>query len=66
MNLLKLFKVVQVFYNYAEYNSKCNLVERVHAEENCVLSEHGPFSSKAVHGQAVAGSEEHLENMEHV
>lgn len=64
LNLLKLRKVVQV--SFAEYNSKRNFVERVHAEENRVLSKHGPFNSKAVHGQAAAGSKEHLENMEHM
>lgn len=31
LNLLKLCKVVQV--SFAEYNSKCNFIERVHAEE---------------------------------
>ena len=55
-------KVVQV--SFTEYNSKRNFVERVHAEEYRVLSKHGPFHSKAVHGQAAAGSKEHLENME--
>ena len=64
MNLLKLRKIAQV--SYAEYNSKRNFVERVHAEENRVLSKHSPFSSKAVHEQAVPGSKEHHENMEHM
>ena len=63
-NLLNLHKIVQV--SFAEYHSKRNFVERVHAEENRMLSKHGPFSSKAVHGQAVAGSEQHLENMAHM
>lgn len=61
MNLLKLRKIVQV--SFAEYNSKHNFVERVHVEENRVLSKHGPFSSKVVHEQAVAGSKENMEHM---
>lgn len=52
--------------SFAEYNSKRNFVERVHAEENRVLSKHGPFSSKPIHDHAIPGSKEHVENMESV
>lgn len=54
MNFLKLVKITQT--SFAEYHSKCNFVERVHAEENRVLSKHGPFSSSSVHINAVTGS----------
>ena len=64
LKVLNLKKIVQV--SFAEYHSKRNFVERVHAEENRVLSKHGPFSSKSVHPQAVAGSKEHVDNMEHM
>ena len=36
MNFLKLDKITQI--SFAEYHSKRNLVERVHAEQNSVLS----------------------------
>ena len=55
-------KITQV--SFAEYHSKCNFVERVHAEENRVLSAHGPFQRKSVHPQAAVGSNEHRENVE--
>ena len=61
-NFLKLDKITQV--SFAEYHSKRNFVERVHAEENRVLSSHGPFSSKSVHAVADAGTEYHMANME--
>ena len=51
---------------FAEYLSKRNLVERVHAIENRALSSHGPFCSKAIHKSASPGSKEHKENMEHM
>lgn len=41
LNLLKLDRITQV--SFAEYHSKRNFVERVHAEGNRVLSKHGPF-----------------------
>lgn len=47
LNFLKLDKVTQV--SFAEYHSKRNLVERVHAKENRVLSKHGPYHSKPIH-----------------
>ena len=49
-----------------EYHSKRNFVERVHAEENCVLSKHGPFFSKPIDQLAKPGTTEHTENMERV
>ena len=62
MNFLKLDKVTQV--SFSEYHSKRNFVERVHAEENRVLSSHGPFSSTSVHPVADAGTQKHRMNME--
>ena len=62
LRLLKLNKITQV--SFAEYHSKRNFVERAHAEENRVLSAHGPFKSNTIHKQATAGSSEHHENME--
>ena len=59
---LDLHKITQV--SFAEYHSKRNFVERVHAEENRVLSKHGPFSSTYVHKNATVGSVEHRDNME--
>ena len=62
VRLLNLDKVTQV--SFAEYHSKRNYVERVHAEENHVLSSHGPFSSKVPNKQATPGTPEHKQNME--
>ena len=59
---LNLEKITQIAF--AEYHSKRNFVERVHAAENEVLSKHGPFSSNAVHPRATVGLKEHRENME--
>lgn len=59
---LNLEKITQVAF--AEYHSKRNFVERVHAAENEVLSKHGPFSSNALHPRVTVGSKEHRENME--
>ncbi len=64
LKFLNLEKVTQV--SFAEYHSKRNYVERVHAEENRVLSKHGPFTSKCLHPSASTGSNEHRENMEHM
>jgi len=64
LNFLQLDKLTQV--SFAEYHSKRNFVERVHAEENRMLSKHGPFGSKPLHKRATAGSKEHAENMESV
>ena len=60
--LLGLKSFTQV--SYAEYNRKINFVERVHAEENRVLSRHGPFLSKMAHSVYRTGSDEHRANME--
>ena len=51
---LKLNKVTQVAF--AEYHSKRNFVERVHAQENQALYKHGSFKSHAVHERAATGS----------
>ena len=64
LNFLKLDKICQV--SFAEYHSKRNFVERVHAEENRVLSKHGPFTSRPIHQQVDPGTKEHKENLEHV
>ena len=41
-------------------------MEWVHAEENRMLSKHGPFGSTPLHKRATAGSKELAENMESV
>ena len=64
LRLVNLDKVTQV--SFAEYHSKWNYVERVHAEENRVLSSHGSFSSKVPHNQATPSTPEHRENMENM
>ena len=61
-NFFKLKKITGV--SFAEYHSKRNFVEPVHAEENRALSSHGPFSSKSVHPSADTGTERHLGNIE--
>ena len=62
MKYLDLKMVCQVAF--AEYNSKRNFAERVHALENNVLSKHGPFKSDMLHTNVNAPSDEHNENME--
>ena len=62
LKFLGLKKILQV--SFAEYHSKRNFVERVHASENFALSRHGPFSSTAIHPSAVPGTSEHKDNME--
>ena len=62
LNLLQLNKVNQ--RSFAEYHSKRNFVERVHAAENVALSRHGAFCSSKVHQNVEKHSPEHLENME--
>ena len=64
LRLLKLHKITQV--SFAEYHSKRNYVERVHAEENRELSKHGIFCSKSIHENASIGSKQHKENLEHM
>ena len=44
LRVLKLHKISQM--SFAEYHSKRNFVECVHAEENRVLSKHRPFGSQ--------------------
>ena len=56
LQVLKLHKITQV--SFAEYHSKRNFVERVHVEENRVLSKHGPFISCKVHPSPTVGSSE--------
>ena len=58
---LNLERVSQV--SFAEYHSKRNFVERVHAEEHRVLSKHG---ADCVQQNVTTGSDEHRENMEHM
>ena len=62
LHLLKLKKISQ--RSFAEYNSKRNFVERVHAAENTALSRHGAFDSRQIHANPHPGTKEHLENME--
>ena len=51
MCLIRLLQILQLRRatqaSFAEYHSKQNFVERVHAAENEVLSKHGPFDEKA-------------------
>ena len=64
LRFLNLHKVSQI--SFAEYHSKRNYVERVHAEENRVLSKHGPFKSNSLHRHCAPGSSEHRKNMEYM
>ena len=50
--------------SFAEYHSKRNFVQRVHAAENEVLSKDGPFDGKKLHPHAEPWSSGHKENME--
>jgi hypothetical protein len=59
---LQLDSVTQV--SFAEYNSKRNPVEHVHAQENLALQRHGSFSASSSVGKACVGTEEHKANME--
>ena len=61
LNFLNLDSVSQI--SFAEYHSKRNFVERVHASENEALSR-TVFRSNSVHEKAETGSSEHKENME--
>lgn len=62
--LLKLDRVLQI--SFAEYHSKRNFVERVHATENKLLARHGSFSSCEVHknNNIQPRSKHHVDNME--
>eukprot|EP00112_Aurelia_sp_Birch-Aquarium-sp1_P021836 Seg5972.1 transcript_id=Seg5972.1/GoldUCD/mRNA.D3Y31 product="hypothetical protein" protein_id=Seg5972.1/GoldUCD/D3Y31 len=61
LKYLNLSSICQV--SFAEYNSKRNFVERVHATENTMLSRHGPFSSTKVHAKNDT-DEKHRANIE--
>ena len=61
--LLQLKSVTQK--SFAEYHSKRNPVERVHASQNHALSNE-IFSSTAVHQEYKIGDQRHLENMGHM
>ncbi len=61
--VLKLKSITQK--SFAEYHSKRNLVERVHAVQNHALSNE-LFSSKAIHPECEQGDPKHKENMEHM
>ena len=66
LKFLNLDKVIQV--SFAEYHSKRNFVERIHAVEDKLLARHGPFSSNGIHSDVniVPGSQKHIENMENM
>ena len=59
--VLKLKSITQK--SFAEYHSKRNTVERVHAVENRALSNE-VFTSSGVHEEYEKGDKKHLENME--
>ena len=61
--ILKIKSVTQK--SFAEYHSKRNPVERVHAIHNRALSNE-LFSSKAVQEKYEIGDKRHLQNMEHM
>ena len=56
INFLKLDKVHVTQVSFAEYHSKRNFVEHVHAKENRIFSKHGPFHSKPLHKNTSVGS----------
>ena len=58
LRFLKLKKICQV--SFAEYHSKRNPVERVHASEEKVLAKHGPFKTP----KQDSYTEEHKREME--
>lgn len=61
--VLKLKSITQK--SFAEYHSKRNLVERVHAVQNHALSNE-QFSSKGIYSEYEKGDEKHKANMEHM
>ena len=69
MWLVRLARILQLKSitqkSFAEFHSKRNPVERVHAVHNDALSNE-MFSSKAVHQDYQIGDEKHLKNMEHM
>lgn len=66
LRILNLDKITQV--SFAEYHSKRNFVERVHAIEDEALSRHGPFSAyKLLNDKGIQpGSSKHRANMDEV
>lgn len=62
LRFLNLKQIMQV--SFAEYHSKRNFVERVHAFENIALSGHGPFSCSFPNADVLPGTTQHKENME--
>lgn len=66
MCLMRIFHVLNLNclcqVSYAEYHSKRNPVERVHAEENKELSRHGPFEIDTL--LIKPGSQKHRDVME--
>ncbi|KAL9977213.1 hypothetical protein ACROYT_G014592 [Oculina patagonica] len=62
LKFLNLDKATQ--RSFAEYLSKRNFVERVHAAENTAFSRHGVFNAHKIHKHADVGSPQHKENME--
>lgn len=68
MLLSKLYKFLHLDKatqrSFAEYLSKRNFVESVHAVENSALSKHGVFNVCKIHMHVEPGSAEHKENME--
>ena len=61
--VLKLKSITQK--SFAEYHSKRNLVERVHAVQNHALSNE-QFSSRGIYLEYEKGDEKHKANMEHI
>ena len=61
--ILKLKSVTQK--SFAEYHSKRNPVERVHAAQNHALSNE-KFSSKGIYPEYGIGDDKHKANMEHM
>ena len=53
LRVLKLYKISQI--SFAEYHSRRNFVERVHAEVNRVLPKHRPFGSYKVNQRPLTG-----------
>ena len=64
LKFLNLDKICQT--SLAEYHSKRNFVERAHAKENWMLSKHRQFKHKPTRKTDTPGSQQHMENMEHV
>jgi len=69
MWLVRLARVLGLKYvsqkSFAEYHSKRNPVERVHAVHNTALSNE-VFCSHGVHDDYTIGDEKHKANMEHI